>query len=1289
MTRRSKPPDQAAPPRPTRAGITAAELFASGGELGALMAGIDWAGTALGPVEQWPRALTTTVRIVLTSRQPMFVWWGDRLINLYNDAYCSILGGKHPWALGQPASLVWREIWEDIEPRAASALSRNEGTYDESLLLIMERYGYREETYYTFSYSPVPNDEGGTGGIFCANTDDTERIVGERQLDLLRELAARTADARTAADACGRAAEALATSRRDLPFALVYLAEPGAQTLRLAGAAGLEAGSPVAPLTVALTEPAPWPFAEALAGGQLVEVAGDRLPGGLPTGAWSEPPTRVVLLPIAGSGDTGRTAVLVAGLNPFRLLDERYRGFLSLVAGQLGAAIANAVAYEEERRRAEALAELDRAKTVFFSNVSHEFRTPLTLMLGPLQDLVETGDVPEEVRDRAVVARRNALRMQKLVNSLLDFSRIEAGRVEARFQPVDLARLTADLASTFRSAVERAGLRLVVDCPPLADQAFVDHDMWEKVVLNLVSNAFKFTLEGEIRVSLRPREGELVLRVSDTGSGIPDADLPHVFERFRRVQNARARTVEGTGIGLALVAELVKLHGGRVGIESEVNRGTTFEVTIPAGRGHLPAAQIVAAGAGATAVGAGAASFVEEAERWLPDSEPADDVITGEHLFGDGTAGASTASGPRARILVADDNADMRDYVHRLLGVRWEVETVGDGRAALERALTDPPGLLLSDVMMPGLDGFGLLQALRTDPRTSQLPIILLSARAGEEARVEGLQAGADDYLVKPFSARELLARVGGALELARVRREAAAALLVREQQFESLVDNTPLGVFLVDHEFRIRIVNPAAREVFGDIPELVGRDFGEVMRVLWPEGYAGELVSRFRHTLETGEPYRVPERAEQRLDRGVTEYYEWQSNRIPLPDGRYGVVCYFRDISAEVLARAAVAASEDRLRQAAKMEAVGRLAGGLAHDFNNQLHALRGFVSYAARDPGIGPRSRDDLQEVQKAVDRMANLTRQLLAFSRQQVLRPEVLDLDQSVTENEELLRRLIGSQIELRFAPGPGRKWVRVDRAQLQQVLLNLCINARDAMPEGGTLDVQTSLVRGGPSEAAGEFARVVVSDTGSGIAAEDLPRIFEPFFTTKEVGQGTGLGLATVHGIVAQSGGHIWAESERGQGTRFTVLLPVSTPPEERRSGERKVRSPSRSPARILIVEDEDAVRAITARTLRDEGYDVVEARHGREALARLSESGPPISLVLTDVVMPVMGGRALAEHLAREWPDLPLVWMSGYPRDTAIADGAGAPDRPFLQKPIPPELLAQTIAEALGRLDSRV
>ncbi|HEY2019056.1 MAG TPA: PAS domain-containing protein, partial [Bryobacteraceae bacterium] len=289
------PPDEER--RPVSTSISS--FLAGGGELGDLMRRMDWSQTSLGPAEHWPQALKTAVRIMLTSRQPMFVWWGDDLINLYNDPYKSIVGGKHPQALGQPASVVWREIWDQVGPRAKSAIFENEGTYDEALLLIMERHGYPEETYYTFSYSPVPNDGGGNGGILCANTEDTQRIIGERQLALLRELAASTADARTIDQACARSARSLETDARDLPLALIYLLDPDQKVMRLTGAAGIAAGHPAAPETVSLEGDCIWPFAEVLRSSMPSLVADLSPAGPLPAGAWNRPPAQAVAIPIA------------------------------------------------------------------------------------------------------------------------------------------------------------------------------------------------------------------------------------------------------------------------------------------------------------------------------------------------------------------------------------------------------------------------------------------------------------------------------------------------------------------------------------------------------------------------------------------------------------------------------------------------------------------------------------------------------------------------------------------------------------------------------------------------------------------------------------------------------------------------------------------------------------------------------------------------------------------------------------------------------------------------------
>lgn len=461
----------------------------------------------------------------------------------------------------------------------------------------------------------------------------------------------------------------------------------------------------------------------------------------------------------------------------------------------------------ERKRIAEALAELDRAKTVFFTQVSHEFRTPLTLSLAPLQDALSdrTHSLDPVQRERLELVHRNNLRLLKLVNTLLDFSRIEARRMEAVYEPTDLATYTTELASVFRSAIERAGLQLIVDCPPLPEPVFVDREMWEKTVLNLLSNAFKFTFEGEIRVSLHSADSnQAILQIQDTGTGIAPEHLPHLFERFYQVQGTQARTHEGSGIGLALVHELVRLQGGTIEVSSTVGEGTCFAIALPFGTDHLPSNLLQNEGAprsgtvpdrspirtlSSTAMST--AAYVEEAKRWLPEEGNREELTP--------TPYSLPPTPLSARVLIVDDNADMREYLTRILNEHVQVATVADGATALAVAQEQVPDLILSDVMMPGLDGFELLEALRADSRTRGIPIILLSARAGEEAIVEGLEAGADDYLVKPFSAQELVSRITAHLQTAQLRREAlqeARSTLRSRDEFISIVShelNTPL----------------------------------------------------------------------------------------------------------------------------------------------------------------------------------------------------------------------------------------------------------------------------------------------------------------------------------------------------------------------------------------------------------------------------------------------------------------------------------------------------------------
>ncbi|HEX5657458.1 MAG TPA: ATP-binding protein [Polyangiales bacterium] len=729
-----------------------------GGEAGELIRAFDWSTTSLGPSALWPQSLKTSVSTMLRSPYPIILFWGRDHVMLYNDPFRPILGEKHPGTVGAYARYALVEAWEILGPLIANAQATGEPLFVENGLVMFARRpgGLKEESYFTWSYNPTIGEDGEIAGLFAIASETTRQVIGDRRLGTLRELSLRTAYDRTVSGVFGSLNDVLAQAAADVPFVLLYVVEGDAA--RLVSSTGLAPGASAAPSELPL-ESALWPIAAVARSGQeqLVEQL-EVTHGKLPSGPWTEPVQRALLLPVPMGADL--TGVLVAGLSPVLELDDTYRSFLQLLARQISASIASARAYEEESQRAAKLAELDRAKTDFFSNVSHEFRTPLTLILGPVEQALMRPDASLASAELELV-RRNALRLHKMVNSLLDFSRVEAGRAQARFAPTDLAAYTENLASHFRSAAESAGLALQVDCALLPEPIYLDHEMWEKIVFNLLSNAVKFTHRGRIRVALGWREGSAVLRVEDTGVGIAAHELPHVFERFYRVHESAGRSHEGTGIGLALARELVALHGGTLSVTSELGVGTAFEVVLPSGYAHLPTARIESA-TEPRASSRGAAAFVEEAARWSGDTSHGVQARAASEM-----PSALTAS----RILLVDDNADLRSYVANLLGqVFTNVETATNGSEALALIQARAPDLVLSDVTMPIMDGFALVRALRSDERLRSIPIILLSARAGDESTVEGLASGADDYLVKPFTARELLARVRVLLEMSRVR---------------------------------------------------------------------------------------------------------------------------------------------------------------------------------------------------------------------------------------------------------------------------------------------------------------------------------------------------------------------------------------------------------------------------------------------------------------------------------------------------------------------------------------
>ena len=1233
------------------------QFLQGGGEMGALIRSKDWSATLLGPSESWPQSLKTTLGILLNSRYPMFVFWGSQLIKIYNDGYTPILGRKHPWALGQPAREVWPEIWPAIEPLVDRALS-GDPTWSDDLMLFMERNGFPEEVYFTFSYSPIPDESGGIGGMFCACTETTGQVLGERRLRTLRDLAAALAQTQTERDACAQAAGLLHANAADVPFVSIYLLDE-AGGAHLAAQAGSAPGHPVAPVEIARgRENESWPVYDVVdsRSPRLVESLRERFTA-IPAGPWPEHPHTAMVLPLIDRSLDRAIGAIVLGISSRRPFDADYRGWFDLVASQMGASITSARAVEQERRRAEALADLDRAKTAFFSNVSHEFRTPLTLMLGPTEEAVESSEGALSGEALRMV-HRNQLRLLKLVNSLLDFSRLRDGRAEAHREATDLAAFTANLAAVFRSAIERADLKLIVNCEPLTGPLLIDREMWEKIVFNLLSNAFKFTLEGEIEVALSERDGSVVLTVRDTGTGIPADELPRVFERFHRVVGVKGRTFEGSGIGLALVHELVTLLGGAVSVESTVGRGSTFTVRLP--HAALPLAEGSQTLALAPA-SIGSDGYLEEMLRTLSQR----DTIA---------APAAPASG-RSCILVADDNADMRNYISGLLSPDYDVIAVADGDAALAMLQTQTVHLVLSDVMMPRLNGVELLERLRADERTRTLPVILVSARAGEEDTVTGLHTGADDYLVKPFSARELIARVHARLQIAAERQRREDALRSSEQQLRLVTDAIPALVSYIDADRRYRFNNRAYADWFGHQPhELQGKTMHEVLG----EAAYQQLLPHVERVL-AGEPVSFD---------GVIDYRHTGPRDVH--------VSYVPDLDDAGRARGFYALTTD---QSARHQAEQALRDAdrrkdeflamLAHELRNPLAPIRSAAAVLRMgDPQGGPQQWAR-EVIERQTQHLTRLVDDLLDVSRitrgMITIRHEPLDLGVIVQRSVETSRPMIDTRHQQLTVVLPERPLrVEGDMTRLVQVIANLLNNAAKYTEEGGHIAVEV--------RDEGGMATVAVRDNGIGLSAELLPHVFDLFTQANQALDrsqgGLGIGLTLVRRLVELHGGTVDAKSDGpGQGSEFIVRLPLLA--DKARAADRGVSHAGEPSAmtrelRVLVVEDHPDSADMMAFLIEAQGHKVFKAHDGASALDTALAMIPDV--MFCDIGLPGMNGYELAAEI-RKQPRLGqvrLIAVSGYGREEDRRRAETAGFDAHLTKPIEPDLLHSLLQLGVDR-----
>ncbi|HXS75325.1 MAG TPA: PAS domain S-box protein [Terracidiphilus sp.] len=902
--------------------------------MGTLMRAAAWSDTAIGDPSSWSPSLRMMVNFLLANRFPQLLWWGPQFCSLYNDAYIPILGAKHPWALGKPVSEVWHEIWHVLKPLIETPFHGGPATWMEDIPLELNRRGFLEETHFTIAYSPVPDETvpSGIGGVLATVHEITDKVIGERRVHALRELGARSGEPKSAEEACAIVGETVSSFSKDIPFLLLYLLDEKGKKATNTCRFGVNSIDTACPTSVCLSsaEDELWPLSVAHSTEeiQLVDDLESKFDV-VPQGPWSDPPTMAAIVPIRSNIQHQLAGFMIAGVSSRIHFDDRYRDFLELMSTQIATMIANARAYEQERKRAEALAELDRAKTLFFSNISHELRTPLTLLLGPTEAALSSDTGVLGGADLKM-AHRNELRLLKLVNTLLDFSRIEAGRMQVAYEPTDLCTLTADIANAFRSAMEKAGLRFTVVCDPIEEPIYVDRQMWEKIVLNLLSNALKFTFEGQVQLTLK-RNGEFVeLMVRDTGVGIPPDQISRIFERFHRVENVQARNSEGTGIGLALVQELVKLHGGFVEVQSEPGVGSCFRVMISTNNGN-PAAATVRALASQSSTVISSEAYVSEAERWLP-SIPSNPGATASVQGSLNEIGASPQE--RDLIVIADDNADMRQYLESLLGQHFQVHAVADGIEAVKTARNIHPALVLADVMMPGLDGFGVVSEIRKDEHLRGTPVILLSARAGEESRVEGLEAGADDYLVKPFTARELIARVRTHVNVAKVRQQAAeretklrAEAELERRKFQEFLAQAPAAIGVLnglDHLW-VYVNNECVRLTGRRSPaEFLGRTLVESL----PEMETQVFVKLLDEVYRTGQPYvgREMKAFLNRAGTGLTDESYWDFVYQPVRDAEgkiEGILVYATEVTDRVQSRKAVEISDRKFRDLAETTSI------------------------------------------------------------------------------------------------------------------------------------------------------------------------------------------------------------------------------------------------------------------------------------------------------------------------------------------------------------------------------
>lgn len=1057
------------------------DWLSGGGECGKLIRSMDWSKNSLGPIEDWPQSLKTAVSLCLSSTFPINIVWGPDHIQIYNDAYRPICGALHPASMGS----MFKVLWASALPVVGSAFDRGlqgEGTYIPNQRMFLERYGYLEEAFMTFSFSPIRDESGNVGGIFHPISESTEKMLSSRRNQIIRDLSIQINKAHSLKDLYDFAEKSQTDFELDLPFLMFF------EESELKSFSGLTPNS-------SLLDSSRWNFTDSQ---EIVKVDGLREKfGEYKSGPYDKSPDSAMMIPIFSPGGDKPILHVVAGVSSARDIDADYLNFYTLLKNAITTAVTNIRAYEEEQKRAEALAQIDKAKTAFFSNVSHEFRTPLTLIIGPIEDSLKDTAEPlgPTQRKRQELIHRNANRLLKLVNSLLDFSRIEAGRIQAQFEPVKLGAYTCELASVFRSTVESAGLKFHIDCEEFPEDIYVDREMWEKIILNLLSNAYKFTFEGEISIRCKWNGSGAEFYIKDTGIGVSESEVPRLFERFHRVQGAKSRTYEGTGIGLALVSELIKILGGDISVESSLGKGTSFKIFLPKGKDHLPAERL-SEETKLDSTSVAASAYIQEAKMW-----------TGSE------ADLKNNHQKEKTVLVADDNTDMRNYIVSILKEKWQVLTAKDGEEAYMLAAKMKPDLILTDVMMPVLDGFGLLKKIRDDHTLRAIPTVLLSARAGEEAKVEGL------------------------LSMNTLRFEANKELALNAEKFRSTFAHASVNIAMLSLEGIVLEVNNAFLNRTGYVSdEVVGKHFSIVTHADDIEANKGTLAK-----ISAGEMLSAT--FEKRYVKKDGNSF-WVKTSISAALGPDEKPLYLIAVSQDI---DAIKNSETKYMEAVKeleeeKDLREKFVATLTHDLRSPMTSAKISAQMIQRKPDSTDSVQSQAARIVSNVNRADKMIQDLLDANRIQAgekipLKIEPVDMEVIIHESLENYISLAGDRFSYTHDKNiTSGYW---SYSGVSRILDNLLNNAVKYSEPNSMINIHTSTNE--------KFIELSVHNLGNPLSKEDQEHIFSQYKRSKAADSGKqkgwGLGLTLVKGVSEAMGGSVHVESNSDYGTTFTVILPV--------------------------------------------------------------------------------------------------------------------------------------------------